>query len=378
MLRVLHIGKFFPPASGGIENFLYDLTKYQSLAGLKVSVLAHHHHRITRITRRTNKFGIDIYETPYWKTLMYAPLPPISPSILLDVIKKEKPDVIHAHLPNLSAFTLLWKNIKIPILLHWHSDVIPTSNDKMLGAAYSFYKIFEKALIEKARRIIVTSRPYLYSSIPLKHYREKCSVVPLGIDPERLKTKDRAFEKSGKFLVCSAGRFTYYKGFEYLIKAVALVPGVSLIISGDGKLRSKLKDLIFKKGLENRVKLPGELPSDALFSLMKNCDLFCLPSIERTEAFGLVLLEAMYFGRPLITSRIEGSGISWVNKDKETGLQVPPKDEKALAEAINFMFFNPAVRKAYGINAKKRVEKLFHIRKICNQIENIYEEIRQK
>ncbi len=377
MGKVLHIGKFFPPATGGIENFLYDLSKYQALSNLKVSVLAHNHRKSYKKRHETNQFGVKIFRVPTIGNLLYAPISPTFILNLKEIIKLEQPDIIHIHMPNLSALAVLFLNIKIPMVIHWHSDIVGSDEDKMLQYAYEyFYKPLEKKLLNKAKAIIVTSKPYLKSSKPLKPFRQKCKIIPLGIDPDRLE-KANNFQLFGanEFVVTSAGRFTYYKGFHYLIKAANTLPDIKIAISGGGQLFNKLKHMVNKLGLGNRVRLPGELPSHKLYGLMKDSSVFCLPSIERTEAFGLVLLEAMYLGKPLITTKIEGSGITWVNKDGVTGIHVPPKNEFALARAIDFLYQNPEIRKLYGINAKNRVMKHFHIQKVTEQVEKLYESI---
>ncbi len=377
MRRILHIGKFFPPATGGIENFLYDLSKYQALSNLKVSVLVHNHQKSRRKHSDTNQFGVRIFRIPTIGNLLYAPISPTFVPALKKITKLENPDIIHIHMPNLSALAVLFTNPTIPLVVHWHSDITTSDENKMFKCAYRyFYKFFERMLLNRARAVIVTSEPYLKSSKPLKSFRHKCKVIPLGLDPNRLEIAGNFRHlKHNEFFVMSAGRFTYYKGFQYLIRAAGIFSKGKIVISGGGQLLHELKCMVDELGLKNRVKLPGELPPHKLYGLMRNCSVFCLPSIERTEAFGLVLLEAMHFGKPLITTRIEGSGVTWVNKNGVTGIHVSPKNEFELAGAIDFLYQNPEIRKLYGANAKSRVRELFHIQKVTEQIKELYDSI---
>lgn len=376
-MRVLHIGKFFPPVCGGIENFAFDLTRAHEKEGITPFVLAHQAEPFRPTSWET--FGqTQVCRVSILGNLIYAPLAPTYPSALRTILRTFSPDVIHVHLPNLSAFCLLLIRRHSPVVIHWHADVVASRIDRRLAQAYRFYRPFEKQLLRKASAVIGTSEPYLKSSLPLQDFMSKCHVVPLGLDPSRL--HGRSSEKSNllrekrgnSLLVLSAGRFTYYKGFEFLTESVRDIPEVRLVIVGEGPLRRKISERIKRLGMENRVCLPGEVSNEELHSLMAACDVFCLPSIERTEAFGLVLLETMAFGKPLITTDIKGSGVNWVNRHGETGLVVKTGDSEALTEAIRFFLEHPRTRHEMGIEARKRFDELFHIRKVSREIRTLY------
>jgi len=150
---------------------------------------------------------------------------------------------------------------------------------------------------------------------------------------------------------------------------------MNFIIVGDGPEYAAVKTQVDNQGLQSRVFLPGKVSQKELMNLFQSCDIFCLPSIERTEAFGLVLLEAMYFGIPLITTRIKGSGVNEVNQHGYTGLQVPTADTKAIVEAIDDLKTNTKKRLTMGNMAQNRFNHHYHIRPVAGKIEKLYMDI---
>ena len=186
-------------------------------------------------------------------------------------------------------------------------------------------------------------------------------------------TKSLKAKIGNKKIVLSIGRLIYYKGFEYLIKAGKYIKDdVAIVIVGGGPLYENLKDMVKALNLENKVYLLGRV--DNINSVIKDSDLFCLPSVERAEAFGLVLVEALYFGKPLITTNIEGSGMNYVNQDEVTGFVVPPKNPKALADAINKILSDNNLYERFSKNARERFKE-FDISSIGDKIVSLYEEV---
>ncbi|MBZ0091232.1 MAG: glycosyltransferase, partial [Sulfuricellaceae bacterium] len=166
-----------------------------------------------------------------------------------------------------------------------------------------------------------------------------------------------------------------YKGHETLIRAMARVQGARLILVGEGERKKSLKRLTKSIGMEKQVALTGYIPDSELSALMETCDVLCLPSIERTEAFGVVLLEAMRYARPVIASGIPGSGVGWVVRDREVGLLVQPGDEDALAEALLKMQASPDLRWEMGVAGKKLFDNSFHIDQVAAKLASIYSEV---
>ncbi len=379
--KILHVGKFFPPYSGGIEYFLADLVKAQSKLENQVWALVHGSPLSFR-TKKEKKGDVLVFYAPCWGQVFYAPLAPSFPWLYFRLLSSYKPDIIHLHLPNTSAFSaLLFSKLqKGKVVLHWHADVVPSQIDRGLSLLYRFYRPFERALIKRADLIVATSPPYLETSKALAPFRFKTKIIPLGLDPSRLYAGVNS-KKGSKIplkssFVLSVGRFTYYKGFEYLLSALEfLPPEVKLCLVGHGKLKNFLLEKIKKQKLKNRVFLFEQVEDEVLHKLFASCVLFCLPSIERTEAFGLVLLEAMVFGKPLVTTSVVGSGMNWVNVHGKTGLVVPPAHPKALAEAIYTIFQDPSLAQEMGRRAKRRFEERFHIQKVAQEIQKSYLEL---
>ncbi|MEZ5583162.1 MAG: glycosyltransferase [Candidatus Competibacteraceae bacterium] len=236
--------------------------------------------------------------------MLYAPISPSFPFWLARAIHAFKPALLHFHVPNTSAFWALLTPAarRLPWIIHWHSDVVSSQIDRRLALAYRLYRPWEQRLLAASRAIIVTSPNYLHASEALRPWRDKCRVIPLGLDPARIAepasndvnhAQSRWGEASCKLL--AMGRLTYYKGFEVLVRAVADIANVRLIIVGKGEQHRRLEYLIETLGLGDRVVLAGSQTDAELSALWATCDIFCLPSLERTEAFGLVLLEAMRF-----------------------------------------------------------------------------------
>lgn len=191
-MRILHVGKYYPPFEGGIENFLASLLKGTTKENLSHCVLAHHHQPWRSTSREVLPEGIVVRSFICCR-LLFAPIAPFFYFHLKRLLAEFRPDVIHVHMPNLSAFWLLLpgRRFDTPLVVHWHADVIPSRKNPLLSLAYVLYRPLEKKLLARADAVIVTSAPYLESSRPLQAFRDKCHVIPLGLeDSGREKTAD--------------------------------------------------------------------------------------------------------------------------------------------------------------------------------------------
>jgi len=385
MPRILHIGKFFPPFAGGIEHFLADLLPVQhQQPQTQVAALVHQHQfGVNTSLKADPQWPYSIYRAPCYGRLLYAPLSVHFPLWLKKIIQQFQPDIVHFHVPNTSAFWALSLPAarQIPWVIHWHADVISKVN-RSLSMAYPFYRPFEQRLLAHAQAIIATSEPYLNSSIALRPWRHKCHIVPLGLAPQRLPLPSTAAQNVAEqhwhpqqMRLLSIGRLTYYKGHEVLLRVVAQLPQVQLLIVGQGELKARLHSLINQLKLTDRVKLLGYCSNDDLIALLNSCDCFCLPSLERTEAFGVVLLEAMRYQKAVIASAIAGSGVTWVVQDRQTGLLVPPQDIHALRQAIQHLCDQPLYRQQLGIAGYQRFITLFDIQAVAERLVPIYQQL---
>ena len=252
---------------------------------------------------------------------------------------------------------------------------------------YKFYQPFERAVLKRAKTIVATSEPYRDSSRPLKKWHSKCQVVPLGVDTKRFnpeepvevtplwETRPRGeapLPHAPQLQVLAVGRLTYYKGFTYLIKAAAQVPDIHINLVGDGDQANQLKSLTASLKLQERVTFHGILSDAELARKMAECDCLSLPSIERTEAFGMVLLEAMYFGKATVISDVDGSGMGWVVDDGITGIKVNPADTDALAAGLKRLATNREELAGMGLRGKKKFDRMFEISHAVEGLERIY------
>jgi len=366
-MKVLHLGKFCPPNEGGIEVFSFDLLEALNKKGIKADLLC--------FGESTKE---DIYNNfKYFACKMNIKLN--SAPLSYDFVKTFQKiandyDIIHIHSPNPLAEVLSLFTDKKTII-HWHSDIV---KQKVI---YQFYKPVQKKVLQKAKKIIVTSPQYLNTSDQLKNYKDKAVIIPLGLNTKRLEIKDKnieEFEKiknkiNNKKIVLAVGRLVEYKGFEYLVEASRfLKDDIIVLIAGGGPLYDRLQNKINDLSLSNKVLLLGRINDVSIF--MKSSDLFCLPSISRNEAFGLVLVEALYFGKPLVTTNVEGSGMNYVNIHNETGLVVSPKDPKALAKTINMILSDKNLYSQFSKNAKERFKE-FEINSIADRLINLYQEV---
>lgn len=349
-LRVLHIGKFYPPYLGGMEVFLADLIAAQRAQGIDASALVH---------------GDPLADDPPWLqrvpvqfNLVYAPIALGFRKALGRAIRHFNPDVLHLHLPNNSALWALTLPAarKVPCVVHWHSDVVVSDIKLSVALAYWLYKPFEHAVLDRAQAVFATSPPYLEASRPLQAWRGKCTVVPLGVNLHQpvvpaVLPSHLQWSESASLRLLSIGRLTYYKGFETLINAVQALPGVELLIAGAGELHESLAALIRSTtpaGQSPRVRLLGAVSDAEKHGLLRECDIFCLASRERTEAFGIVLLEAMMHSRPCIVTDLPGSGMPWVVAHARAGLHVPIEDVESWRSTIARLQHDTRLRRQLG------------------------------
>ncbi|MHB8679378.1 MAG: glycosyltransferase [Rudaea sp.] len=385
-MRILHLGKFFPPHPGGIERFVADLAAAQAAQGMAVRVLAH----AEPGSRRSSRFRVGDVEVDLAAChgqVVYAPVSPAFPRRLARAIREFRPDVLHIHLPNTSAFWALLSPAarRLPWIVHWHADIPLDARRRALRLAYRIYKPWEQALLRRARDVIATSQAYADSSAALRPWREKVRVIALGI-ADALETATAppspqpspASGRGGNGLrLLAVGRLSYFKGFDVLLRALARVPDASLVLVGDGERGDALRKLAAELGVDVRVRFVGRIDMDAagqalLDKTYADADIFCLPSTERAESFGMVLLEAMRAGLPVIASDIPGSGVGFVVRDGESGLLIPPGDADALAAAIRRLAGDAALRRQFGASGRERFLREFTLDRAVSQVMDVY------
>ena len=368
-----------------METYLADLLDASLDAGLDVAALVHQPHRPQSPSPLPNN-RFPLYTVPSYGQFLYAPVSPGFPLALHRAIRSFRPDLLHLHLPNPSAFVVLAlpSARAVPWVVHWHADVDGTALSPLVRWAYRLYRPLEQALLRRSARVIVTSPDYLAGSRALSAWHDRCRIVPLGVSPKRLRDIGRAqrdqarhaWPQRSRLRVLAAGRLTYYKGFEVLVQAIARTePSVTLVIVGEGPNRRKLEEQIRGLKLTHRVRLLGYREDSELQGLMAACDVLCLPSIDRSEAFGLVLLEAMHYGRPVIASDIPGSGVGWVVRQGGHGLLAPPGEADTLADILNRLLTQPDLRQHFSNLASQRFAPFFGLPASVERLARLYSEL---
>ncbi len=364
-MQVLHVYKDYPPVIGGIENHLRLLAEHQARRGLDVTVLVTSPERETS-ERREN--GVRVIRAGRFAELLSTPLS----LSLFTRLRGLTPDVTHLQFPYPPGdlAQLLFGRSRATVVTY-QSDIV---RQRLAGWAY---RPLQALLLARADRIIATSPNYPHSSPALHHVRHKCAVVPMGIETAAWGRADAAevLAIRRRFpgpLVLFVGRLRYYKGLEYLIRAMASVDA-SLVVVGEGRLRAELEHQALRGGAAERIFFLGDMPQDLLPAYYAAADLLVLPSSHRSEAYGLVLLEAMACGTPVISTELS-TGTSFVNLSGETGLVVPPRDPQALADAIRTCLADPAARARMGERGRRRVEDEFRVERMVERVIGVYED----
>lgn len=364
-LRILQLGKFHP-IRGGVEKVAYDLTDGLSRRGIRCDLMCAATHGGDRVIPLNGLANIIRCRT--WMRLASTM---IAPSMIFALRKtRARYDIVHIHHPDpMACLALRLSGYKGKVVLHWHSDIIKQKT------SLRFYRPLQTWLLRRADLIVGTSPSYIEGSPYLRDVRRKCVCLPIGVEPMPITDISRV-RLHGKKVIFSLGRLVPYKGFEYLIRASRLLPDdYVVLIGGEGPLKESLRSEIEELHVADKVVLLGRIPDDELPSCFRACDLFCLPSVQKTEAFGIVQIEAMSCGKPVVTTNIPGSGVPWVNKHGVSGINVPPKDPEALACAILKIMEDGQLYQQYSRNAYERYQTVFTKDKMIDKTIHYYETI---
>lgn len=366
-MRILQLGKFYP-IEGGVEKVMYDLTCGLSAKGIDCDMMcAALDHSKEEI--RINEHGRVLT----FPSIMKVAGTMIAPSIISRLRRVcNDYDIIHVHHPDPMVGVALWlSGYKGKIVLHWHSDIVKQR------FALRLYTPIQRWLLKRADVIVGTTPIYLKESPYLKAVQDKTRCLPIGIEPivdvssEKIAELRKRYE--GKKIVFSLGRLVPYKGYDYLIEAGQYInEDCVILIGGTGPMREELEERIKRLGLVGKVELLGRIPDEELPVYYHACDIYCMSSVQKTEAFGIVQIEAMSCGKPLIATNIPESGVSWVNKHGVSGLNVAPMEPKELADAIQAILNNDETYQRLAEGSKERFWETFYIGKMIDGCINIY------
>lgn len=366
-MHICHVYKdIYPPVVGGIEKFIFQSIKEQKQwAKITVIVCSRSIH-----SYKETKDGIDFIYVGEWGRLLSSPVSPLFPLY----IKGVNPDLFVVHTPNpLGELSVLITRGKIPYVVRYHSDVVRQK------IAMKFYAPFFYNFLDKAKVIIPTSDIYAKNSPYLRPFLDKCRIVPLGIDFQNFLKPDTEKLNAIKMqyrtpFVFFCGVHRYYKGIHVLVKCSPYID-VPIVIAGDGPERKSLEQMAKNISAKN-IHFVGTLTDEELVNYLHACSIFVFPSIARSEAFGLSIVEAHSAGKPVIATKL-GTGVEWANLDGITGINVPPNDERALASAIQFLLENEKIRESMGQAAKERVKSEFDIKITAQKELELYRSVLQ-
>lgn len=370
-MRILHISKYYYPYIGGIENTCKQLTE----------LVPNHETAVVCFNESVHDSfecinGVRVYRVGSWLNISRQALSPTYFRVLNRALKEFNPDIIHFHWANPypAAVLLMMLPRHVKLIVHWHMDII---KQKKL---YSFIKPVETKLLKRANIILVTSPNYRDCSKPLQPYLNKVRIVQSAIDDKRFVLCSADKEKiqeiqnryNGKKIVFFIGRHIQYKGLPWLIEAEKYIKEeCEIVIAGSGPLTEGLKAQCHS----DRVHFVGRLSDNELRWYHYAASVFAFPSITKNEAFGVALAEAMYCYTPAVTFTIEGSGVNWVNLDGVTGIEVPNRDVRSYAEAIDKLLSDEELARRYAEAAHQRVVENFTIPQMVEAMEQCYEEM---
>ncbi len=384
-MRVTMVNKYYPPHLGGIEFHMRDLATALVGRGHSVRALVANegHETVTEMAD-----GVEVVRLR--RAFAYASTPValgMKSAIEREAVRTDPPDLFHLHFP------YPWGEVSwlaagggrgarsggrpkstIPTVLAYHSDVV---RQKALLALYA--PILRRVLDRVD--VVFASSPNMVEHSPfLSQIPDKCRVIPYGIHVERYAdtpelTARAAALRAGhdRPIVLFVGRLVYYKGPEVLVRAMADVDA-DLVIIGRGPLKPELQALAASAGIASRVTFLDPVDDDELAAWYHAADIFCLPSVARSEAYGLVQLEAHASGTPTISTTLTTS-VPFVNADGVTGLTVPPGDVSALAEALRALVDDESLRARLGAQARERARAEFSIDRMVDQTLQAYAEL---
>lgn len=368
-MRVLHVGKYYPPVEGGIENHVASLCS--ALAPV---------HRVTALvfntTARTvteSRDGVRVVRAATLGRLMSTEM---APSFFFRFLRLRRADLIHLHTPNpIGELACLMAPASARLVITYHSDVV---RQRMLGR---LNRVVLHRLMRRADRIIAFTRRYMETSPVISRHAEKCAIIPHGIDLTEFEPSpatdafvDRIRAQHGSRLVLFVGRLVYYKGVDHLLRALTRIPDATLLIIGDGPMRPSLEKLSEDLGLGTRARFLGRVGHEEKVACYRASRFLVLPATQRSEAFGLVQLEAQASGIPVISTNID-SGVPFVNKHEETGLVVEPGDDEALSGAMKRLLGDQELCARFGLAGRSRVERLFSREVMIRDVMSLYREV---
>ncbi len=366
-MRVCHLGKFYPPINGGMERFLQSLCEEEASSCQSRVLVASSGPRTTHQVVN----GVSVSRIACYGSVRSVAICPSFPYW----VSKQQADLFVLHEPNpLATLSYLLTKPEGKLIVWFHSEVVRQAR------LYRLYRPFMRHALQRAEKIVVSSPALSLHAQELQDFRAKLTVIPFGIDlahfasnPEVSRRAQSLRSRLQAPLILFVGRMVTYKGVDILLRAMQHTDA-TLTLVGTGPLLPSLKDLARQLGIEQRTFFLGDVEEQELVSLYHACDVFVLPSIGVNEAFGIVQLEAMACGKPVVSTDL-ASGVPWVNQHGETGLVVPPGDVDALRAALASLIESESLRSEMGARARQRVDNEFTKERMADLTINLYRQV---
>jgi len=376
-MKVIMVAPYFYPRIGGLENYVYNISKVLIREyGVAVSVICSNWDR--EGYKEETIEGMKVYRLPYLLKLSTTPINPFWYRRIASIISKENPDIINGHTPVpyiADVAARIAHKRRIPFILTYHNDLV--GRNLLLEFLSTFYYHWLGFRTFKiSQKIIVTSAYYAESSPYLKNSAAKLEVVPVGVDTSKFNVTQGA-SKMGSRTVLFVGQLekaSQHKGLDYLISAMKMVndtvKDVELVVVGKGNYINHYRKLAQASGVQNKIIFVGFVPDDELPRYYNQSNVVVLPSYNRAEGCGIVLIEAQACGKPVIGTCV--GGIPYAISDRQTGLLVPPKDSDCLAQAIVKLLKDEELANRLGENGYKRVRDTFTWKKSAEKTFEVY------
>ncbi len=371
-MRVTMLNKYYPPHLGGIEYHMRDLASGLTAAGTKVRAIVANEGR-ERVTEDVD--GVEVIRLP--RLFSYSSTPvalEMSSAIRAEELRTDAPDIFHLHTPYpWGELSWLRARTSTPSVVTYHSDIV---RQRYLGAAY---RPFLQRMLDRVDLIIASSPNMVEHSELLAPRAEKCRVVPFGIDVTRYDETPQLLARATELrashkrpIVLFVGRLVYYKGADVLLSAMRSVEA-DVVFVGSGPLEARLREYALAHGISSRVTFLPPVSDTDLAAWYRAADVFCLPSVARSEAFGLVQIEAHASGTPVVSTDLT-TGVPFANLDGVTGLTVPVGDAEALSVALTRLVTDDELRTRLGSQARARARSDFTIPRMAADTIAVYEE----
>jgi rhamnosyl/mannosyltransferase len=354
-MRILHLSRYYWPRSGGRERVVEDLAEGAAALGHEVEVVA------VQTTARGDRRSRD--RSRVTRVFSFGTLgsQDFAPGYL--AAAWHRADIIHVHHPHaLADVAVMLRARRTPLVVTQHADI-----------RRSPQRFLSRITLKRARAIVVPSRAHIALCQELEGLEGKVEIIPFGVDETRWADVP-AEPASGPIRALFIGRLVRYKGVDILLRALERVPDLRLDIVGTGPEGPRLRTLAQALAITDRVRWYGEYPDDDIPRRMAEAHFVVLPSVTVEEMFGLVAVEAMAAGRPVITTDLP-SGVREVNSHGRTGLVVPLRDPEALAEAMNTLAADPALRARLGAAGRVDVAERFTRRRMAEAHIALYERL---